>query len=320
MPKNLKQLSESEIRLTAGHRLCPGCGEPIAVRQILMGTEDPVIVVSATGCTEVSTTIFPYTAWACPWLHIAFENAGAAVSGVEAMYKAKMSQAAKGMPLPDYIPADKPYKFVAFAGDGATYDIGLQSLSGAVERRQQFLYVCLNNEAYMNTGVQRSSATPMGMHTTTSQSGVVSAGKAVNRKDLTEIMVAHEMPYVAQCGVTRWRDLVGCAEKAFAIDGPTFINCLTPCPLGWIHDSGKTLELGQMATDCCIWPLYEVMDGVYKLNYRPKEKQPLDEYLKAQGRFRHLFKGEEGAAMRVAMQEWVDMKWAQLLKKCGQDE
>ena len=131
MPKNLKQLSQSEIRLTGGHRLCPGCGEPIAVRQVLMGTDDPIIVASATGCTEVSTTIFPYTAWNVPWLHIAFENVGATISGIEAMYKAKLKQAEKGIPLPDYIPADKPYKFVAFAGDGATYDIGLQALSGA---------------------------------------------------------------------------------------------------------------------------------------------------------------------------------------------
>jgi pyruvate ferredoxin oxidoreductase beta subunit len=286
-----------------------------------MGTEDPVVVISATGCTEVSTTIFPYTAWAVPWLHIAFENAGAVVSGVEAMYLAKKSRAAKGVePLPDYLPADKNYKFVAFAGDGATYDIGIQSLSGAAERGGQFLYVCLNNEAYMNTGVQRSSATPMGMTTTTSPTGSATpAGKAVNRKDLTEIMVAHEIPYVAQTGISRWRDLVGAAEKAFAVDGPSFINCLCPCPLGWIHDSGKTLEMGQMASDCCIWPLYEVVDGVYKLNYRPKEKAPVEEYLKLQGRFRHLFKGEEGAAMRVKMQEWVDMKWAQLLKKCGQE-
>ena len=319
MPKNLKQLSESEVRLTAGHRLCPGCGEPIAVRQVLMATEDPIIVVSATGCTEVSTTIFPYTAWAVPWLHIAFENAGAAVSGVEAMYKAHQHRAEKGQPLPDYIPADKPYKFVAFAGDGGTYDIGLQSLSGAAERGHQFLYVCLNNEAYMNTGVQRSSATPEGAHTTTSQAGSVLPGKTAHRKDLTEIMAAHDMPYVAQTSVARWRDVVSKAEKAFAVDGPTFLNCLVPCPLGWIHDSGQTVKIAQMASDCCLWPLYEVTEGQYKLNYKPKEKAPIEAYLESQGRFRHLFRGEAGAEMRVKMQEWVDYKWVQLLKKCGEE-
>ncbi len=319
MPKNLKQLSQSEVRLTGGHRLCPGCGEPIAVRQVLMGTDDPVIVASATGCTEVSTTIFPYTAWNVPWLHIAFENAGAAISGIEAMYKAHMARAAKGQPLPDYIPADKPYKFVAFAGDGGTYDIGLQALSGAAERGHQFLYVCLNNEAYMNTGVQRSGATIMGAHTTTSPAGSHSPGKTARRKDLTEIMAAHDIPYVAQSSVARWRDLVSKSEKAFAIDGPSFINCLAPCPLGWICDSGITVEIAQAASDCCLWPLYEVTDGEYKLNYRPKEKKPIEEYLQIQGRFRHLFKGEEGAAMRAKMQEWVDWKWAQLLRKCGEE-
>ncbi|HEY3398894.1 MAG TPA: thiamine pyrophosphate-dependent enzyme [Armatimonadota bacterium] len=319
MPKTLKQLATSEVRLTAGHRLCPGCGEPIAVRQILMGTEDPVVVVSATGCTEVSTTIFPYTAWAVPWLHIAFENAGATVSGVEAMYKSYKAKQAKGMPIPDFVDPDANYKFVAFAGDGATYDIGIQSLSGAAERGHQFLYVCLNNEAYMNTGVQRSGATPFGAHTTTSPAGKAVAGKTAHRKDLTEIMAAHDIPYVAQTSVARWRDVVGKAEKAFEIDGPSFINCLTPCPLGWICDSDITVSIAQAASDCCLWPLYEVMDGAYKLTYKPKEIKPIEEYLEIQGRFRHLFKGEEGAAIRAKMQAWVDWKWQQLLKKCGEE-
>jgi len=144
----LKQLSESPVRLTGGHRLCPGCGEPIVVRQVLMGTDSPVVAVNATGCLEVSTTIFPFTAWAIPWLHIAFENAAAAVSGVEGMYQSLKKQGK--------LPADSDYKFVAFGGDGGTYDIGLQSLSGAVERGHDFVYVCLDNEAYMNTGVQRA--------------------------------------------------------------------------------------------------------------------------------------------------------------------
>lgn len=318
MPKNLKQLSESEVRLTAGHRLCPGCAEPMVVRQVLMGTDDPVIVVSCTGCLEVSTTIFPFTAWQVPWLHIAFENAGATVSGVESMYKAHKARAAKGQPLPDYIDPEANYRFVAFGGDGGTYDIGLQSLSGAAERGHQFLYVCLNNEAYMNTGVQRSSATPFGAHTTTSPAGTVVPGKTRYQKDLTRVMVAHDMPYVAQSSVARWRDLVGKAEKALAIDGPTFINCLTPCPLGWGYDSSETVEVAQLASDTCLWPLYEVVEGEYKLNYKPKEKKPIEEYLKTQRRFRHLFKDEKGAEVRRQMQEWIDGKWQQLLKFCGE--
>ena len=309
MPKNLKQLSESPVRLTGGHRMCPGCGEPIAVRQVLMGTDDPVIIANATGCLEVSTTIFPYTAWTVPWMHIAFENAAATASGLEAMYKSLKSQGK--------IDADTNYKFVAFAGDGGTYDIGFQSLSGAAERGHQFLYVCCNNEAYMNTGVQRSGATPFGAHTTTSPAGKLSFGKNRNQKDLTACMVAHDMPYVAQSIPGRWRDLVGKAEKAFAIDGPTFINVLTPCPLGWICDADITASISQLAADTCVWPLYEVEYGVYKVNYKPKEKQPIEVYLEKQGRFRHLFKGEEGAAVRKQMQEYVDRKWDHLLKLAG---
>ena len=310
MPKNLKQYAEAPVRLTAGHRLCPGCGEPTAARQILMATEKPVIVANATGCFEVSTTIMPYTAWNVPWLHVAFENAAAVASGIEAMY---VSQKAQGN-----IPADADYRFVAFAGDGGTYDIGFQALSGAAERGHQFMYVCLNNEAYMNTGVQRSSASPMGAHTTTSPSGSHSAGKKAFQKDLTEIMAAHEIPYVAQSCSGRWRDLTAKAEKAYECGGPAFINVLTPCPLGWIADASMSVDLAQMAADCCAWPLYEVENGVWKLTYKPKEKLPLDEYLKLQGRFRHLFKGDAGAEMRQKMQEHVDYKWEQLLKKCGE--
>jgi pyruvate ferredoxin oxidoreductase beta subunit len=275
-----------------------------------MATEKPVIVANATGCFEVSTTIMPFTAWNIPWLHVAFENAAAVASGMEAMYH---SQKAQGN-----IPEDADYRFVAFGGDGGTYDIGFQSLSGAAERGHQFMYVCLNNEAYMNTGVQRSSASPFGAHTTTSPAGRVSSGKKDFQKDLTAIMAAHEIPYVAQSCSGRWRDLTAKAEKGFECGGPAFINVLTPCPLGWISDPAASVDLAQMAADCCAWPLYEVEYGVWKLTYKPKEKLPLDEYLKLQGRFRHLFKGEEGAATRQKMQEHVDLKWQQLLVKCGE--
>jgi pyruvate ferredoxin oxidoreductase beta subunit len=310
MAKNLKQLVDSPVRLTAGHRLCPGCGEPIAVRQVLMGTDSPVIVANATGCLEVSTTIFPYTAWNVPWMHIAFENAAAAAAGLEAMYQSLKAQGK--------IEADADYKFVAFAGDGGTYDIGFQALSGAAERGHDFVYVCLNNQAYMNTGVQRSSASPLGAHTTTSQSGRASTGKKAHQKDLTECMVAHEIPYVAQSIPGRWRDLVGKAEKAFAIEGPAFINVLTPCPLGWLCEPAETVDISMLAADTCIWPLYEVEHGVYKLSYKPKEKKPVDEFLSRQGRFRHLFKGDEGAQVRKEIQEYTDRKWESLLKKCGE--
>ncbi|MFW6156883.1 MAG: thiamine pyrophosphate-dependent enzyme [Armatimonadota bacterium] len=304
---NLKTLSHREERLTGGHRLCPGCGEPIAVRQILMSTERPVLAANATGCLEVSTTIFPYSAWEIPWIHIAFENAAAAISGVEAMYQSLKSQGK--------IDADADYKFIAFGGDGGTYDIGLQSLSGAVERGHDFVYACMNNEAYMNTGVQRSSATLKGAHTTTSPAGSVIPGKKQNRKDLTEIMVAHDIPYAAQTIPGRWNDITRKAEKAFEIEGPAFLNVLTPCPLGWGHEGGLTPEISQLAADTCIWPLYEVEYGEYRINYTPKEKKPIEAFLEPQARFRHLFKHEDGEEVRKAIQEWVDWKWEQLQKK-----
>ena len=207
--------------------------------------------------------------------------------------------------------------FVAFGGDGGTYDIGIQALSGAAERGHDFLYVCLNNEAYMNTGVQRSSATPQGAHTTTTPTGEVLPGKKQNRKDLTESMVAHDIPYVAQTIPCRWMDITRKAEMAFSIPGPKFMNVLTPCPLGWGHEGGLTPEISQLAADTCMWPLYEVEYGVYKISYKPKEKKPIEDFLKPQARFRHLFKGEEGEAIRAAIQEWVDWKWEQLLNKAG---
>lgn len=310
MPKNLKQLSESPVRLTSGHRLCPGCAEPIAVRQILMGTDQPVLAANATGCLEVSTTIFPYTAWNIPWIHVAFENAAAVASGLEAMYQSLKNQGK--------LDADANYKFVAFAGDGGTYDIGFQALSGAVERGHDFVYVCLNNQAYMNTGVQRSSASPLGSHTTTSPAGKVIPGKTKVQKDLTECIVAHDMPYAAQSIPGRWRDLVGKAEKAFAIEGPAFLNVLVPCPLGWICDPAKTVEIAMLAADTCLWPLYEVEHGEYKITYKPKEKKPVEEFLEPQGRFKHLFKGEDGAAIRKQIQEHTDRKWERLLKNAGE--
>lgn len=310
MPKNLKQLSHSPERLTGGHRMCPGCGEPIAVRQILAASDHPVIGANATGCLEVSTTIFPYTAWNMPWIHIAFENAAATAAGLEAMYQSLKAQGK--------IDPDTKYNFVAFAGDGGTYDIGFQALSGAAERGHDFVYVCLNNEAYMNTGVQRSSASPMGTNTTTTPAGKVIPGKTNHQKDLTACMAAHDIPFVAQTIPGNWRDITRKAERAFEVEGPAFLNVLTPCPLGWRCDAAETVQISVMAADCCLWPLYQVDHGEWKLTYKPKEKLPVDEYLSKQGRFRHLFKDAEGEAIRKQIQDWVDYKWEQLLKRCGE--
>jgi pyruvate ferredoxin oxidoreductase beta subunit len=304
----LKELTDRPERLTGGHRLCAGCGAPVAVRQILMATENPIVVCSATGCLEVATTIFPYTSWDLPFVHSAFENAAATISGVEAAYQARRRHGQ----------LDKKIKFVAFGGDGGTYDIGLQSLSGALERGHDFVYVCYDNGAYMNTGIQRSSATPYGAGTTTTPVGSSVPGKMQHRKNLTEICAAHGIPYVAQSIAGRWNDLTKKAEKAIELEGPAFLNVLAPCPRGWRYETEKLLEISRLAIDTCAWPLYEIENGVYKLTYRPKEKLPLTEYLRPQGRFRHMFAPGNEYMLEAAQAE-VDAEWARLLKLCGEE-
>ena len=238
-------------KLAGGHRMCAGCGAPIVVRQVLMGTEDPVVVAAATGCLEVSTTIYPYTSWTGSYIHTAFENAAATLSGVETAFRSLKKQGK----LEDNV------KFIAFGGDGGTYDIGLQSLSGAMERGHNMLYVCYDNGAYMNTGFQRSGATPVGAWTTTSPVGKAAAGKIQNRKDLTDIMIAHGLRYVAQASPHDPRDLVRKAARALATEGASFLNVIAPCPRGWRADGAETIELAREAVNTCYWPLFEVEDG-----------------------------------------------------------
>lgn len=295
--------------LTRGHRSCLGCAHPIIIRQTLLAAKEPVVVGCVTGCLEVTTTVFPYTAWRVPFIHTAFENSAATVSGIEAAYQALKRQGKY----------DKDLRFIATGGDGGTYDIGFQSLSGAAERGHRMLYLCLNNEAYMNTGIQRSSATPKGAHTTTAPAGEVIPGKQQHRKDLTACMVAHRIPYVAQTIASNWKDLTNKVEKALAADGPSFINVFSPCPTGWGYKPELTLEMGQLSVDTCFWPLYEVEDGKWKLNYRPKEKKPLVEWLKLQRRFAHLFKTPNGKELIGELQERVDREWEELLARCEKE-
>lgn len=306
---SLKELVKEKELLSGGHRLCPGCGASIAMRQVLLAAPKPLVVTCATGCLEVATTIFPYTAWEIPWFHSAFENSAATCSGVEAAYQALKRK--------HNLPVDKKINFIAIGGDGGTYDIGLQSLSGAMERGHRMLYICYNNQAYMNTGIQRSSATPRGGATTTSPAGKVKPGKDQFRKDLTEILVAHNIPYAAQAVVGNWRDLTTKVQTALSKDGPTFINILAPCRLGWGCSPQHTPHIGRLAADTCFWPLYEVDEGVYKLTYKPKEKKPVAELLKLQNRFKHLFKkGNEKVLEEI--QNEIDKKWNTLLAKCGE--
>jgi pyruvate ferredoxin oxidoreductase beta subunit len=303
-----KELAKQPERLAPGHRLCAGCGASIVVRQILAAIDQPVVIANATGCLEVATSIYPYTAWRVPWIHNAFENAAATISGVEAAYRSLVRQGK--------IP-EQGVRFLAFGGDGGTYDIGIQALSGAAERGHQFLYVCYDNGAYMNTGIQRSSATPFGAQTTTSPAGDVIPGKQQFRKDLTAIMAAHGIPYVAQAAPSRWRDLMTKTRKAVDCGGPAFMNVLASCNRGWRHGTDETVEITQLAVDTCYWPLYEVEDGQWRLTYRPREKLPIEEWLKRQGRFRHLFK-PENRHMIDEFQADVDRRWERLLQLCGE--
>lgn len=304
----LKELSNRNELFAGGHRLCAGCGIPPIVRLVLRATESPVVVTTSTGCLEVGTTIYPSTAWRVPWIHSAFENASATISGVETAYKALKKRGK--------IPKDKDIKFIAFGGDGGTYDIGLQSLSGALERGHNFLYVCYDNGAYMNTGIQRSGATPYGAATTTSPAGDIIIGKQELKKDLTRIVIAHNVPYAAQASIHNWADLSRKAENALKIDGPSFLNVISPCPLGWYTKPEESTEAARLAVDVCYWPLYEVVQGVLKINYRPKQKRPIEDWLKIQGRFKHLLKIENKGLLNK-LQGHIDAEWERLLSLDG---
>jgi len=310
MAYNLKQVMNKPDRLTGGHRMCAGCGAPVTVRTVLraLQPEHHAVCCAATGCLEVSTFLYPYTAWKDSFIHSAFENAGSTLSGAEAAYNALKR---KGR-------IDDTYKFISFGGDGGTYDIGLQSLSGAMERGHDMVYVCYDNEAYMNTGIQRSSGTPKYADTTTSPQGTVIPGKQQFKKDLTGVMAAHQIPYVAQSTLTsNFKDLYEKSEKAIYTKGPAFLNVLAPCPRGWRYNTPDLMKICKLAVDTCIWPLYEVEYGVWKLNYKPKKKLPVIEYLKPQGRFKHLLTNDNKKLVDD-IQEDVDRKWDDLLKKCGE--
>ncbi len=305
---NFKEFVGREERLAGGHRMCAGCGGTIAVRNVLKALKpgDKAVVGNATGCLEVSTFMYPYTAYKDSYIHNTFENAGATMSGVEGAYNVLRR---KGK-------LDKTYKFITFGGDGGTYDIGFQSLSGAMERGHDMVYVCYDNGAYMNTGIQRSSATPMFADTTTTPVGSVSGGKPQYRKDLSAIIAEHKVPYVAQTTfVQNFRDLHIKAEKAIYKKGPAFLNIMAPCPRGWRYNTWDIMEICKLAVETRYWPLFEVIDGVWVLNYEPKRYVPIEEWLCKQGRFKHMFK-PENEWMIEAFQKEVDRRWDELTKRC----
>lgn len=270
------EIPEEEF-FAPGHRGCAGCGATVAVRLALKAMGKNTVVVSATGCIDVISSPFPETSWELPWIHIAFENAGAVASGVESALKMQ---------------GKSDVNVVVFAGDGGTADIGLQSLSGAMERGHNITYICYDNEAYMNTGIQRSGSTPFGASTTTCPAGCESCGEDKPKKNLPLIMAAHDIPYVATASIAYPEDLMKKVEKAKNIDGPAYIHILQPCTTGWGYPAEKTIELGRLAVETGAWMLYEIEHGEFKVTYRPTQRKPVEEYLKQQKRFKHLLQND----------------------------
>ena len=292
-------------KFAPGHATCAGCGIPAIVRSVLDEATDPVVVINATGCLEVTSTLYPYTAWKVPYIHNAFENAGATASGVETAYRIlKRKGKIKGK-----------IKFVVFGGDGGTFDIGLQSLSGMLERGHNVLYVAYDNEGYMNTGGQRSGATPIGADMETTPAGQESAGNKIHRKDMMEIVKGHHIEYLAQGNTAYVEDLRMKARKGLNVNGPAFLLVLQPCTNVWKFPTSDYVKIGKLATETNYWPLYEIEKGKYKLNLKTDKRLPITEYLKTQRRFKHLFKDDNKDVLKK-IQNNVDKEWKELLAKC----
>lgn len=290
-----------------GHATCAGCGIPAIVRHILDSTDDPVVVINATGCLEVTSTLYPYTAWKVPYIHNAFENAAATAAGVETAYKVLRRQ---NNNLP------KRIKFVVFAGDGGTFDIGLQSLSGMLERGHDVLFVAYDNEGYMNTGGQRSSATPIGANMETTPAGKQSLGNKIPRKNIMEIVDGHHINYLAQANVAYIEDLKKKAKKALETEGPSFLLVFQPCTNVWKFPISDYVKVGKLATETNYWPLFEIKEREYTINIKPQSPKKIEEYLKTQRRFKHLFVLKNKNKNLVKnIQDNINREWKELLKK-----
>lgn len=296
------KLVDREEYFAAGHRACQGCGEALAIRLMAKALGRDTVIANCTGCMEVIATPYPYTAWKLPWVHVAFPNAASVGAGV--------SSALQVLRRKGKIP-DRYVKAVAIGGDGGTVDIGFQALSGAMERGHDLLYVCFDNEAYMNTGIQRSGSTPFGASTTTAPAGKASAGNKTWKKNMPEIMVAHNVPYVATACHSYPIDFMNKVKKARSIKGPAYIHCLSVCPTGWRSSTETCIKLGRLAVETGVFPLYEVENGKYRFTVEmPKKLRPVEDYLKLQGRFRHLTPDQI-----KEFQERVNLEYKKLLNK-----
>jgi len=274
----------------SGHTACAGCPETIAINNILKASGKNTVVVNVTGCTEIISSQYPKTSWGVHYIHVAFENAGAVASGVDAALK-KLN--IKG-------------NVIALAGDGGTFDIGLQSLSGMVDRGHNVLYICLDNECYSNTGVQRSSSTPYAAWTTTTPIGKKSIGNQTFKKPIVEMMVAQGIKYAATTSVAYPKDIQNKVKKALSIEGPKFMLIHCPCPIAWRFDPSKTIEIARLAVETGMWVIYEVENGKKTINIQPERKK-VEEYLKAQGRFKHLTEKEIEMIQKKVDEDWKDM-------------
>jgi pyruvate ferredoxin oxidoreductase beta subunit len=298
-------LVNKEENFVHGHRACQGCGLALAVRLILKAAGRNMIVVSPTGCLEIISTPYPQSAWNLPWVHVAFENAAAVATGIEGAIKALQAKGKR---------ENKHTNIIAIGGDGGTSDIGLQALSGALERGHDFLYICLDNEAYMNTGIQRSSSTPFGASTTTSPSGEMSIGQVTAKKNMTAIAAAHNIPYTATACPSYPFDLMEKVKRALSFRGPKYIHCLVACPTGWSNAADLMVRIGSLAVETGAFPLYEVIEGKYKLNFDFPKLRPITDYLKIQGRYKHL------KPKNIEMiQEKINNDWKQLKHKVSCD-
>ncbi len=294
-----RQVTKEEY-LAPGHRACIGCVEVLAVRQAMKALGPNTIVVSATGCMEIVSSQLPWTSWRVPWIHTLFENTAAVASGIESGIKAMQRKKIK---------PGKKVNVVATAGDGGTSDIGLQALSGALERGHDFTYICWDNEAYMNTGIQRSSATPYGASTTTAPAGKKSIGQVTWKKNMPLIAAAHNIPYVATACPSYPFDLMEKIKKAAETKGPAYVHIFSVCPTGWRTAPEMGIEIGKLAVQTGVFPLYEIESGKYKLNMKVAKRKPVQEYLKPQGRFRHL--SEDDIKL---IQERTDEEYEKLMK------
>lgn len=298
------RLVDKDEAFTPGHRACVGCAEALAVRQVAKALGRDVIMVNATGCMEIIGSCYPNTSWEVPWIHTLFENTAAVASGVEAATKVFRR---KGL-----LPRERRVKVVAMGGDGGTADIGFQALSGMLERGHDVLYVCYDNEAYMNTGIQRSGSTPYGASTTTSPSGSKSIGQHTWKKNMPEIVAAHRVPYVATACPSYPFDLIQKVKRAQAVEGPAYLHIFSVCPTGWRAPSELAISMGRKAVLSGVFPLYEIVNGEWKLSMDVEELLPVTEYFQKQGRFRHL--KEDDLAY---IQERVTSEWHRLRRRCG---